>query len=376
MPLGFPPAATRDLGIRFVPASFSELEGWAGDDHASAFTTFLRSCAPVLNSRAAPGPGGRPPPPEALLTVCEWALEHCNPEPGALEAKAFFEDRFTPHRVVHEGPEGLLTGYYEPLLQGLRSPDDRFRVPVYRRPPDLVNMVAEQERGAVGSRYTHLRQTRNGLEPYATREEIEKGALDGLGLELLWLDDEVDAFFLHIQGSGRIRFADGTTTRITYDGKNGHPYTSIGRHLIDTGQFPADRMSLDALKKWLQEDAERGRQAMWQNRSYVFFRELVGAQAGSALGVLEIPLTEGRSLAVDTGFHWIGTPVFVTAPSLTHAGAGGFRRLMIAQDVGSAIRGPERGDIYFGSGTEAGALAGITKHPGRFTVLLPKGMPL
>jgi membrane-bound lytic murein transglycosylase A len=161
--------------------------------------------------------------------------------------------------------------------------------------------------------------------------------------------------------------------RVTYNGKNGHPYTSIGRYLIDAGLFPADQMSLDALKVWLKADADRGRDVMRQNKSYVFFRELEGEEADSPLGTQDIPLSDGRSLAVDTLFHAIGTPVFVSAPTLTHATpSGGFARLMIAQDVGSAIRGPERGDIYFGSGDEAGRLAGITKHPGSYFVLLPR----
>ncbi len=243
-------------------------------------------------------------------------------------------------------------------------------------------MVLESERGAVGDAYTHMRQTGAGLEPYATRSEIEQGALAGRGLEFLWLEDPVDTFFMHIQGSGRIRLPDGSLIRISYDGKNGHPYTSIGRYLIDSGHFAADQMSLEALRSWLKRNPELGREAMWQNKSFVFFRELAGAEAESPMGVMEIPLTQDRSLAVDTGFHAIGTPVFVVSPTLTHAEsqAGesptaktkGFRRLMIAQDVGSAIRGPERGDIFFGSGDRAGKKAGITKHPGHFIVFLPR----
>jgi membrane-bound lytic murein transglycosylase A len=267
-----------------------------------------------------------------------------------------------------------LTGYYEPLLEGSRTPSGAFDIPIYRRPPDLVNLVAESERGALAHALTHARKTSTGTEPYAVRSEIETGALQGQGLELLWLKDPVDAFFMHIQGSGRIRFPDGRMIRITYDGKNGHPYTSIGRFLIDAGVLSAEKMSLDALKDWLKADADRGRKAMWQNASFVFFREIEEDGADSPLGVLEIPLSTGRSLAVDTNFHTIGTPIYVSSPSLTHAPGqpAGFRRLMIAQDVGSAIRGPERGDIYFGSGDEAGKLAGITKHPGTFFALLPR----
>jgi membrane-bound lytic murein transglycosylase A len=237
-----------------------------------------------------------------------------------------------------------------------------------------VNLVEESQRGALADSLTHARRTADGLVPYATRAEIEQGALNGLGLEFLWLENPVDVFFMHIQGSGRIELDDGTSVRISYDGKNGHPYTSVGRYLIDNGLFPSDQMSLDALKEWLDAHPEQGRRAMWQNASFVFFRELSGREAESALGVLDIPLTPGRSLAVDAGYHVIGTPVFVAAPELTHATPPrGFQRLMIAQDVGSAIRGPERGDLYFGSGDEAGKLAGVTKHPGRFVVLLPNG---
>jgi membrane-bound lytic murein transglycosylase A len=189
----------------------------------------------------------------------------------------------------------------------------------------------------------------------------------------MYLADPVDVFFMQVQGSGRIRLPDGQMVRVHYDGKNGYPYTSIGRHLIDTGVLTADQMSLDALAKWLRADPERGRKVMWNNASYVFFRELTGAEAGGPLGVIEIPLTDGRSLAVDAGVHAIGTPIFVTSPTLSHATKGGaFERLMIAQDVGSAIKGPERGDIYFGSGDEAGRLAGVTKHQGNFYVLLPR----
>lgn len=287
-------------------------------------------------------------------------------------ARVFFEKVFVPHRVEHGGAEGLLTGYYEPVLDAAREAGDIFRVPIYRRPPDLVNLVGEAERGALADGLTHARKTASGVEPYATRAEIEGGALASLGLELVWLDDPVDAFFLHVQGSGRIRLAGGESVRITYDGKNGHPYTSIGRYLIDTGAMAAEEMSLDALKVWLTAHPDEARAVMQQNRSFVFFREL-GGEADAPLGALGTGLSDGRSLAVDTGYHALGTPIYVSAPTLKPWDERGFARLMIAQDVGSAIRGPERGDIYFGSGEDAGRLAGSTKHAGRFFVLLPRG---
>jgi membrane-bound lytic murein transglycosylase A len=355
--------------IRFKPVTFTDLPRWSDDDHAVAFASFLISAKRLLERAAE---GLEPATPTDLLSVCRRALDSRARIASSHEARVFFESHFAPHRVEHDAPQGLLTGYYEPIIQGSRHRTDRFTVPILKRPSDLVNIVAESERGAKAHALTHGRQTANGIEPYATRAEIETGALAGQGLEFLWLEEAVDAFFLHVQGSGIIAFEDGGQARITYDGKNGHPYTSVGRYLIDAGLFPADQMSLDALKNWLRADRERGIAAMRQNESYVFFRELTGPDAAAALGAMEIPLSAHRSLAVDTRFHVLGTPVYVVAPSLTHAGnAQGFHRLMIAQDVGSAIRGPERGDIFYGSGDAAGANAGVTKHSGNFFVLLP-----
>lgn len=371
MPLGARTSELAKLDLAFHPVRFSELPGWETDDHLAAFKAFVRSARALGRASAAASGKTRVANP-ALVAAAERGADQAPGISTAQAAKAFFEAMFVPHRVGHQGAEGLLTGYYEPVLSGARTSEGPFRIPVYRRPPDLVNLVGEEERGALADGFTHARKSPNGVEPYATREEIEGGALEGQGLELVWLADAVDTFFMHIQGSGRIRLPGGETIRITYDGKNGHPYTSIGRYLIDAGLFSAEDMTLDALKVWLAADAGRGRQVMQQNRSFIFFRELENEDEGP-LGALEIPLSSGRSLAVDIGFHAIGTPIYVSAPTLTPWDAGqGFARLMIAQDVGSAIRGPERGDIYFGSGGEAGRRAGTTKHPGRFFVLLPR----
>ena len=359
---------------KLVPAAFDDLPGWDTDDHLAAFKAFHRSCARLIAAAKAGNLAGKVATPPPLLAACHDSLVAPQPKTRAA-ARAYFETAFAPHRVVHGNPQGLLTGYYEPLLEGSRVPTERFKTPLYKRPPDLINLVHEAERGAVGMSLTHARRTNAGVVPFATRAEIDKGALKGRGLELLWLADPVDVFFLQIQGSGRIRLPDGTFIRVHYDGKNGHPYSSIGRYLIDRGILAADRLSMQALGRWLRADPERARPVMWHNESYVFFRELVGPEAEGPLGVLEIPLTAGRSLAVDTAHHAIGLPVYVTSPTLTHARTPkGFNRLMIAQDVGSAIRGPERGDIYFGSGDRAGGIAGITKHPGNFFVLMPKSV--
>ena len=372
MPLGARTSELARVTATFEPVPFSALPGWEGDDQLAAFRAFLRSAPALDGSGAADGAGGTKVDDAPLVAVAGRAVACQASITTRDDARAFFERHFVPHRVVHDGAEGLLTGYYEPVLAGARTPNGPFRIPVYRRPPDLVNLVREEERGALADGLTHARRTADGVEPYATRAEIEEGALSGQGLELVWMTDPVDTFFMHIQGSGRIRFPDGRTIRITYDGKNGHPYTSVGRVLIDAGHFTPDEMTLAALKTWLAADPVRGRETMRENRSFVFFRELAN-EADGPLGARSIPLSDGRSLAVDTGFHAIGTPVYVRAPTLeTGNGAPGFERLMIAQDVGSAIRGPERGDIYFGSGDEAGQLAGATKHPGRFFVLHPR----
>lgn len=367
----------------FEPATFADLPGWESDDHLAAWKAFVASCKPVLDAAKGGSKAGPKPTPQALLDVCQHALTTASSGRAQTRAgaKAFFESHFKPHRVRHAAAEGLLTGYYEPLIQGARQPVGAYQTPVYKRPADLVNVVAESERGAKSAAFTHMRKTDNGLVPYMTRAEIEQGGLKGQNLELMYFRDSVDVFFMQIQGSGRIELPDGSKIRITYDGKNGYPYTSVGRQLIDDGQFEPEKMSLKALAAYLKSDRKRAEGVMWQNKSYVFFRELQGAEAEGAMGVLGIALQPGRSLAVDTAFHSIGMPIYVASPALTHATPAttkpdsnkpaGFARLMVAHDVGSAIKGPERGDIFFGSGDKAGRTAGVTKHPGAFFALLP-----
>jgi membrane-bound lytic murein transglycosylase A len=357
--------------------TFAELPGWAADDHLAAFDTFRKSCERIqAAARERSGVTGvaatkQPVPPHpALVSACDAAGRI----PGKVTkeaARAFFEANFTPNTLTHKGPAGMVTGYYEPIMEGSRTPQGVFQTPIYKRPPDLINLVDEAQRGAVGAALTHARKTDKGVEPFATRAQIEQGALKGQGLELLYFADPVDVFFMQIQGSGRVKLTDGSVIRVHYDGKNGHPFSSIGRYLIEKGLLAADKVSMGALANWLRADPERGKLVMWQNASYVFFREL-GNDARGPLGAMNAPLTPGRSLAVDPGHHALGTPIYVTAANMGHVvKSGTFNRLMIAQDVGSAIKGPERGDIYFGSGNAAGKLAGVTKHAAKFIVLLP-----
>jgi membrane-bound lytic murein transglycosylase A len=340
--------------IRLTPISYGEIEGWAKDDHAAAFAVLLKSC----RKRPASNP------------ACKDALT-LGDKVSRKAARHFFETHFIPHRVEEAKP-GLATGYYEPEVNGSRERSDQFQVPVYGRPDDLVQVKPDILRALYNDSRSVMRRKGDELVPYYTRAEIDAGALSGRGLELLYLDDPVELFFMQIQGSGRVRLTDGSWVRLGYAAKNGHSYTSIGKRLAARDDRPND-LTMAGQKSWLRADPARGRALMEQNASYVFFRELPAAQAGEGpIGAQGVTLTPGRSLAVDTAYHALGTPIFVTVPELTTPDGKPFRRLMIAQDVGSAIRGTERGDIYWGSGEAAGAIAGRTKHAARFYVLLPK----
>jgi membrane-bound lytic murein transglycosylase A len=336
--------------IRLVAVSFAALDCWREDDHAAAFHALLKSC------RKASSPDA----------VCTAAIAV-----GDGTARAFFETHYTPHAIHGAEQEGIVTGYYEPEVQGSRERDDAFQVPVYGRPHDLVMLTPDTERARFNDRITGVRETAEGQSPYYTREQIDAGVLSGRGLELLYLDDPVELFYMQVQGSGLVRLRDGSAVRLTYAGKNGHPYTSIGKLLIERGAIAPNAVSMAAVKAWLHADLERGRALLAKNKSYVFFRELAEDEGRDGpLGAEGVALTPGRSLAVDASYHRLGLPVFVTVPDLAVEGAP-FRRLMIAQDVGSAIRGPERGDLFWGTGEAAGAIAGSTHHIARFHVLLP-----
>jgi membrane-bound lytic murein transglycosylase A len=340
--------------ISFQPTRFADLQGWAEDDHAAAFRALLRSCAADPKS---------PHSADALAL---------GPGASAHAARAFFEDRFLPHPIADSARPGFVTGYYEPEIEGSYARGGPFQVPVYRRPPDLITLAPETERARFNDCITGLRETAEGQVPYFTRAEIWDGALSGRALELLYLKDMVELFYMQVQGSGRVHLKEGGAVRLGYAGKNGQLYTSIGRVLIERGAIAPDAMSMAAVKEWLRADEARARALMEENRSYVFFRELDADEGRDGpRGAQGAALTPGRSLAVDTAYHRLGLPVFVTAADLVTDGQP-FRRLMVAQDVGSAIRGPERGDIFWGTGEAAGTIAGSTRHAARFAVLLPK----
>jgi membrane-bound lytic murein transglycosylase A len=327
---------------------YASIAGWSEDNPCEALACYLRSAE--LAAHPMPMPPGASLP--ALLA-------------DGAKARAFFEEAFAPFRVLAE--PGLLTSYFEPVLRGSRKPTPRFRIPVYRRPPDLEPLPDGHPLAATG--LTAGRRTPGGFEPYPARAGIEAGALQGQGLELLYLDDALDAFIMHVQGSGRIEFEDGTSARLSFDGKNGRPYTSVAKRLIERGDLKREDADLAGMIAWLRAEPDPAA-TLNENASYIFFRELDPCEGGP-LGSMGAGLTKGRSLAADPLYHALGMPIWVAAPRLMFEGQP-FRRLAIAQDTGSAIRGPQRGDIFAGSGAEAGRAAGQIRHECEFIVLQPR----
>lgn len=355
-------------------ADFDQLAGWIDDDHAAAFSTFYRSCEKIVAVADARIAKGKSPGDEitSLLAVCKVALSL--PESlVATAAKTFFEDNFKPKVVEQNGGRAFLTGYFEPELPGSRERSEHFSIPVLAKPDDLVPLVEDTHRAAHNHELTYGRKTKDGIVAYDDRKAIETGALSGHGLEIVFLADRFDTYIMHVQGSGRVVLPDGTAVRLAYAAKNGHPYTSIGRILIERGEIDKEAMSLDALEAWVRANPDAAKELMWENRSYIFFRELEGWDPGlGPPGGQGVALTPGRSLAVDASIHNLGTPIWVDVPELKDPAGSEFRRLMVAQDVGSAIKGAGRGDIYWGSGVSAGKIAGKTRHSGRFWTLVPR----
>ncbi len=359
------------------PVSFHDLPGWEADDLGAALQALQRSCA-ALEERAddepldIAAPGGRVGDWRAICTAAA-GLE------GEAQARSFFEAHFTPYEASNgTEAEGFFTGYFEPELRGATQAGGRYAVPLYGRPHDLVTVDLGLFRPDLAGDRLAGRVADGALEPYATRAEIDGGALAAQGLELVWVDDPLDAFFLHIQGSGRIAFEDGTTRRLAYAATNGHNYVAIGRRLVDLGALSREDVSMQTIRDWLAANPERASEVMQENASYVFFRWLEDGQgADGPVGTQGVPLTAGRSLAVDRRFVPMTAPIWLagTAPDRDPAKEDRpLRRLMVAQDTGGAIRGPVRGDVFWGTGVEAGAVAGRMKHAGRYWLLLPRGL--
>jgi membrane-bound lytic murein transglycosylase A len=358
-------------GASLEPAGWADLEGWISDDHAEAFATFQASCRPIVRTQSA---DELRPVRAALRMVCARALSA-----GTLDAETarqFFETNFRPVRIRKLGDdEGFLTGYYEPVVDGSRFPSREFTVPLYRRPPDLLAAGATHAGGPFPNHGRAYRKTPNSeLVPYYDRGEIEDGALDGQHLEICWLRSATEALLIQIEGSARVRLEDGTVLRINYDAHNGYPFVPINRVLIDRKIIPREEMSMRRIREWMADNPDAAKEVRRQNRSVVFFRIVGLTDDEEARGAQGVPLSPGRSIAVDSTVHVYGTPFFIEA-AVPLSGAP-YRRTMIAQDTGSAIVGPARADIYFGAGDEAGQMASRVRQAGRFTMLLPGDLAL
>lgn len=305
--------------------TFEELDGWAEDDPRDALTAFLETCDLLKDPVWAP--------------LCALAADAgASPE----SARAYFEMFYRP--VLIGNPPALFTGYYEPVLDGSTTRTSRYRYPIYARPPEL-------REGTV----------------YYSRSQIEGGAISGRGLEIAWLDDPVEVFFLHIQGSGRIRLPDGRMMRVGYAGKNGHAYRSVGQEMVRRGTHTPDQVSAQSIRSWVRSNPGPGHAMLDHNPSYVFFRRLPDLAAHKGpIGAMGRSITGLRSLAVDPKFNPLGAPIWIEKD-----GRNPMRRLMVAQDTGGAIKGAQRADIFFGTGAEAGDAAGTIKDGGRMLVLLP-----
>lgn len=309
--------------VRYEILRFDELDGWAKDDLDAALQVFKETCADMRDPDWA--------------SLCALATNQKN-------ARTFFELFFRPV-LITDGNPMLFTGYFEPELNGSPVRTDRYRYPLYRKPPEVPTG-----------------------QSWLTRAEIEEsGVMDGRGLEIAWIDDPVDVFFLQIQGSGRVRFEDGTGLRVGYGGKNGHDYRSVGQELVRRGIYSVHQVSAQVIRNWVRRNPEDGAKLLQHNPSYVFFREVTRVPVNKGpLGAMNRSITTMRSIAVDPRYTKLGAPVWIEK-----GGANPLRRLMIAQDTGSAIKGPQRADIFFGTGHAAGRAAGRIRDPGRMVVLLP-----
>ena len=333
------------INVAMEPTSFSAIPGWADDRHADALAAFRRSCPKLVSggdTRISTDGGAK------MVTAAEWK-RICDSASAVKEgdnpgARRFFEENFRP--LVFKVP-GNFTGYFEPELRGSRAPSRIFTVPVYRRPNELTD------------------------QPYLTRAEIEQGALKGKGLEIAWVQDPVALYEVQVQGSGRVHLAEGGSLSLGFDGSNNRPYTAIGNTLVEMGVLQKDKVTWPAIRDWLKRNPIKGRDVMRKNERYIFFKDTKSAAATGSQGV---PLTGQRSLAVDPMYTPYGTPIWIetTRPVTGKPGATEvYRHLMVAQDSGTAIKGPARGDIFFGNTPQAADWAGRMVAGGRAIVLVP-----
>ena len=388
-----PPPAAGAVAVYGPPVEVASVPGWSADDVSEALPALLRSCDRVLAQ-----PADRPLKPVELGgTPGDWrpfcgAMRGLGDGAGRAEVSAVIEREMVAVPLARPDEEaagagpgegsgwsrriGLFTGYFEPLLHGSRRRSERYGVPLYTQPADLVMVDLGRFRDDLRGRRVAGRVQGGSLQPYDDREAIASGSLAGRGLELIWVDDAIDAFFLHIQGSGRVALDDGSVFRVGYAAQNGHPYHAIGRTLVDLGELTLEEVSLQSIDAWLREHPDRADEVMATNDSYVFFREIRGE---GPIGAQGVALTPERSLAVDRLHVPLGVPVWLDAmiPAVV-ADAPDERRqwLLVAQDTGGAIRGAVRGDVFWGAGERARAIAGRMAHRGRYWALVPRAVAL
>lgn len=352
--------------LRLQPLAFHDLPGWRDDAITQALPALRASCQ-VLDGKPDGAPVGRD---GVGGTAGDWrpvCRLLATAQASDKAVRQVIQTTLVPFAVADaDGPDGLFTGYYEPELRGSRKRTAAYAVPLYHQPPDLVSVD-------VGGTTRVGRMANGQLQPYYSRQAIEAGALAGRGLELLWLADPIDAFFLQAQGSGRVRLAEGGSVRVGYAASNGLPPTMIGRILVERGELTKEAATMQTVRQWLREHPAEAPALMQKNARYIFFRKLPG---NGPIGSSGVTLTPGRSLAVDTDLLPLGAPLWLdtTYPAGTPEAGRPLRRLVVAQDSGSAIKGAIRGDLYWGSGERALLYAGPMKQRGRYYLLLPKAV--
>jgi membrane-bound lytic murein transglycosylase A len=349
------PAASRAYELQ----DWTALPDWNNDNLAEVLPVFLRSCNAL---KSAPD----------WISVCLAGFRV--PPNDPMAARQFFETSFSAWLIRDPGgaADGLITGYYEPLLQGSRKFGQSYRYPVYGVPPDLVVIdLAESNPDLKGIRMRGRMQN-NKVVPYFTRAEIERGMAPLRGREILWVDDPIELFFLQVQGSGRVRLPNGEIVRVGYAEHNGYPYKSIGKILVERGELTADKASMQGIKQWAARNPSRVAPLLQMNPAYVFFRELPSSPLGP-IGAQNVALTPGRSIAVDPMTTPLGAPVFLS--TTLPLSAKPLSRLVVAQDTGTAIKGPVRADFFFGFGDDAGQNAGRMRQSGKMWLLYPRGLP-
>jgi membrane-bound lytic murein transglycosylase A len=366
--------------LSFREVRFSDLNGWTGDGQIRAFEAFLKSCTTLSgnSSSLVPEYFKASEYRDAYTGVCVLAETGKDQFSESDEAsRTFFENNFTPYRLrVGWNNKGQLTGYYEPLLEASLTPHPDYPVPLHGNPGDQITVdLGKFRENLEGTTFVGRLEGRKVI-PYYTREEILGGALEGLGLEIIWVRDPFSAYSIQIQGSGRARLPDGTFIGIGYAGKNGHAYTSIGRVLVEAGIMELEDVSLQSIRAWIEQNPGKLNTLLNKNASYVFFRLL--EEGAGPFGSTGAELTTERSIAVDPKYIPLGLPVWISGsapdPSDPTGDPAHFRRLFIAQDTGGAIKGELRADIFYGFGEEAELIAGHMNNQGIFTLLLPNGI--